>query len=99
MIRRLLAWALGRRLIILFDHDGEENLRIERYTPSGKSMCHRVGFGIRRVTLLPDGTVANGCYVKRWAVLADYRRDKSRGVNLAAKNCDVVVFPRRGDAA
>ena len=64
---RKLAWHLLRwPSVVLFDFDGEEKVRLVRRTPSGRPYAVRVGFGIRHVILMQDGTLENGRYCKRW---------------------------------
>jgi hypothetical protein len=77
--RRLAAWLLGRRVVILEDFDGELSVRVERRSYFGSPFAYRWAFG-RPVWLFDEGRVSrHPSYVTKWHVLADYRRTKARG--------------------
>lgn len=71
MLKRLILELLVRftngKLIFLYDHDDEKTLTIAYPTGVGEYTAERHWpFKIRTVTLLSDGTVSNGAYVRRW---------------------------------
>lgn len=75
-----IQWLLiGRRSVILFDHDGEMNARLV-HGIRGLFQAKRVTFGIKTVRLGPDGEVISGTYVTRWEPLfpPDFTIAKSR---------------------
>jgi hypothetical protein len=65
MWRRFLSWLTGRPIVVLIDMDGEINFRLA-FLMGRNFYARRVGFGIRTVRLLEDGTVEGGAYCKRW---------------------------------
>lgn len=76
MIRRFIAWLFGMPLIALRDFDGQETLRLGRRSYFGELYAHRMPFKIRPVWLYPDGVIKPDCYVKKWRMVRDYRRNQ-----------------------
>lgn len=76
---KLAAKLRGRKVVILHDHDGEENLRIALYK-NGHFVAKRFGFNIHWVSLNPDFScdkiswkkitkepVLSHSYVEKWS--------------------------------
>lgn len=59
---------LGRRSVVLIDHDEEAHARLMRGF-GDHLYAKRFGFGIADVRLLPDGTTQGKSYVHAWAPL------------------------------
>lgn len=74
-MRRLIARLLGWQVVYLLDFDGEVVRRLAEPTPFGL-LAWRMSriFRIRRVLLLPDGSVQGACYVKAWRPLNGVER-------------------------
>ena len=65
-LKRLWAWVTFGELVWLRDMDNTLTLAIARVDPWGNKYAERWWpFNIRKVTLLPDGTV-DGSYVEYW---------------------------------
>lgn len=66
-MRKLIAWALGWKVVALLDHDGEVTIRLAQPTPFGL-VCYRMSrtFKIGRCLLTGDGRVSGAIYVKGW---------------------------------
>lgn len=80
-LRLIASFLLGRALVALRDQDGEVSIRVADMNVLGESTAERLSFGIRTVTLLPDGKVGNGCYVKSWTMLRDFRSIKKQSMS------------------
>lgn len=64
-----LLWKLcRRRSAIIFDFDGEMNIRVIR-GPAHARWAKRMSFGIANIRLLPDGVCTGKSYVQKWEPL------------------------------
>jgi len=67
-MRRLIAFALGWKVVYLLDFDGEVTKRLARPTPFGATAWRMSrSMHVGQVLLLPDGSVRGSRYVTEWA--------------------------------
>lgn len=73
MMFRILAWLLGRRVIVLESHSGWTYQTWERFNGKVRYAPVYPIMGVGRVLLLPDGRVREPHFVKEWWYADDMR--------------------------
>lgn len=68
-IKKLIGKLIGKRIVILFDFDGEETLSFERISFSGRKFAYRIWLINSLVYLNEGGSTGGKAYVTGWKYL------------------------------